>query len=741
MPSTITAALVMYGELSYTAAVFVTNMIIATAASFVITKVFGQMAEGGRDSGVRQQVPPSATNAIPVVYGDAWLGGAFVDAVLTTDQKTMYYVMVISHISPNGQFTFDRTKFYYGDRLITFDSTDQTKVISLTDSSGNSDDKISGYLYINLYTSTAAGVITNVTGSSPSVVMGGTDIDASLRWPSSGRQMNGLAFAIIKLNYSQDAGTTGLSPVTFKVSHYLNGTGVAKPGDVLYDYLTSVKYGAAVSASNVDATACSDLNNYSDIDIPYTNYSGGSSLQPRYRINGVLDTDKPVLENIDKIVTACDSWFAYKASTDKWTPIINKDGLNDTFSDQNIIGPIRFSVIELASSINRVEAKYPDKYNKDQESFVYQELPSGSLYANEPINKLSTSFDLVNNYVQAYYLTNRILLQNRADKIVSFDTAYPGIQSDVGDVIVLSDNIYGVFQLYRIMKISEVALPDGSLGARIEAAQYDSNVYNDPTIVEPSPPPSANLPAPEYFSTLSAPTVVDKLETNVPATFSVSCTMPTTGRITQVTLFYTTVSNPTPIDWQVWTTQTAPLSVPFANGSTVKFSNIILPIGSYYFGFQVANEQSKSAISPLSSVLNWQPNNTAGVSAGFSGSSSDDAIAPITATCSIRFTSNGLIQESSAGSAFYTISNWYIPTTTNIGSTPGYWLYATVTSGTLASGTTGSWVKLDANRDYTATRSSIGINSVNLSFQISSSSTGTPVVGYGTGNLTAMQSL
>jgi len=263
------------------------------AASYIITRVFGQQASKQQDSGVRQQVPPSSTNSIPVVYGDAWMGGTFVDAVLTTDQQAMYYVMAISNVSPNGQFTYDRTKFYYGDRLITFDGTDPTKVVSLTDGAGNVDTKISGNLYINLYTSTAAGTITNVTGTAPSTFMGGSDIAAGLRWTGT-RQMNGLAFAIIKLIYNRDAGTTSLQPVTFKVKHALNGTGLAKPGDVLFDYLTQ-NYGGAVLPANVNSTSCAALNTYSDATISYTPSGGGSATQARYRGAGQRRQDSGVL--------------------------------------------------------------------------------------------------------------------------------------------------------------------------------------------------------------------------------------------------------------------------------------------------------------------------------------------------------------------------------------------------------------------------------------------------------------
>lgn len=136
-----------------TAAAFAINF----AVSSILSRAFAPDMSSGQsvDNGVRQQVPPSSTNSIPVVYGDAYLGGAFVDAALSTDAKTMYYALVISHISPNGQFSFNLTDMYWGDRKITFDGTDQTKVVSLTDGSGNVDTKISGNLYIGTASATA----------------------------------------------------------------------------------------------------------------------------------------------------------------------------------------------------------------------------------------------------------------------------------------------------------------------------------------------------------------------------------------------------------------------------------------------------------------------------------------------------------------------------------------------------------------------------------------------------------
>ena len=718
---------------------------VSFAASTLVTRIFGQDPPSQVDNGVRQQIPPSSTNSLPVVYGDAYLGGVFVDAVLSIDQKTMYYVLAISNISPNGQFSFDTTKFYYGDRLVTFDGTDHTKVVSLTDGVPNVDTKVNGYLYINLYTSNAAGTITNVNGSqAPSVVMGGSDIATAQQWPATHRQMNGLAFAIVKMVYSQSANTTSFSPLTFHVAHYLNGAGCAKPGDVLQDYLVSPIYGGAVLTANVNATTCADLNTYSDVMLPYTPSGGGTATQPRYRINGVLDTGQTVLNNVDKILTACDSWLAYQSTTGQWSPVINQAvGMfiynYAVFNDTNILSEIKITAQDLTASINQIEVSYPFKDNKDQPAFIYQQIPSGSLYPNEPVNKFTTKFDMVNNSVQAAYLANRILLQSRTDLIVSFSTAYTGIQNDAGDVIAVTNADYGwSAKLFRITKIQEAALADGNLGAQLTATEYDATVYYDSSWTATTPAPANGVTSPYFFSALAAPTIGNYLPNANPPTFAVTCVFPTTGRCTGATLYYTTSTTPAATDWTVWVTQTSAENTAYTPGSSIVFSNIILPTANYYFAFQVSNDIATSALSATSAVTNWIPAGSSGVVNGFMPNVyAAKAFGSGAANAVIRFSNDGTIKELVNGGAATVIGHWFLPTTALIGTVPGYWLFATVSSGALTSGTTGSWVKIDIDRDYTRNTTTMGAQDVTVDFAISSDAAGVTVLGYGTGYLYA----
>ena len=260
--------------------------------------------------------------------------------------------------------------------------------------------------------------------------------------------------------------------------------------------MNSPVYGGDIPAAYLDSTSVTTLNSYSDGLIPYTPAAGGSATQPRYRINGVLNAGETVLNNIDKIMVACDSWMTYQASSGKWSVIANKpETAAYSFNDSNIIGEIRVGAIDLTNSINQIEAKFPFGENRDKPEFVFLETPAGLLFPNEPTNKHSVTFDLVNNSVQATYLANRMLEQAREDLTVSFNTTYYGIQVDAGNVISVTNADYGwSSKLFRVMKVNEASLPDGSLGATLELNEYNAAVYDDFGITAFAASPNSNLP-------------------------------------------------------------------------------------------------------------------------------------------------------------------------------------------------------------------------------------------------------
>ena len=604
----IATALALEGVALYAAA-FAINFAVST----IMSRAFAPDMSGDQavDNGVRQQVPPSSTNSIPVVYGDAYMGGCFVDAALSTDAKTMYYVLAISHISPNGQFSFDLTDMYWGDRKITFDGSDQTKVVSLTDGAGNVDTKVSGNLYIALYTSTESGVISAANGASlPSTFMGGSDLPSELRWASTNRQMNGLAFAIVKMNYNREAETTNMQTLTYHVSHYLNSQGCAKPGDVWYDYITNQKYGGAMPTDIVNASSATALNSYSDELIPYTDSVTGLEYQPRYRINGVVDTGQSCLNNINSIMIVCDSWNQYNAALGQWSIVINKASTASyAFDDSNIIGEIRVSAYDITSSVNQIEAEFPSSENRDQSDFVYYETPAELLYPNEPINKQSVQFSMTNNSVQAQYLATRILEQAREDLIVSFSTAYVGIQVDAGDVVTVTNSNYGWSNKpFRVMRVSEVSLPDGNLGASFELNEYNAQVYDDKDITKYVPAPNTDLPDPSYFGPVPAPTVASSYPSAAVPSFNVQPYMTGSSFATYSEIWYSAFASPTSTQLLLGGTTALPSNgVPYSAGQTLPTVNLSIPAGDWYLFSRLVNPIANSEYSPASTVFKWRP--------------------------------------------------------------------------------------------------------------------------------------
>lgn len=88
--------------------------------------------------------------------------------------------------------------------------------------------------------------------------------------------------------------------------------------------------------------------------------------------------------------------------------------------------------------------------------------------------------------------------------------------------------------------------------------------------------------------------------------------------------------------------------------------------------------------------------------------------APTATTGGYYLTSGGLVQVDQ-GLGVTTVDNWVVPGSAG----PQYEVFATLTSGTVTTGTTGSWLALSSTRSWTKTRSgTAGISQVFLAMQI-----------------------
>lgn len=595
---------------------FAIQAVLAIGVSKLLGNRAGSKAAGAESSGARIQLPPATNNKLPVAYGTSFLGSSITDAKISTDQKTSWFVMAVSEVPDGATITFDQ--IYYDNKLVTFGTNGA--VASLTNNAQNSpqvDTKVANKIFIYLFPNGSSSG-TNTGGLSAIQILSDASIPADQHWDgpiySTGSEsptMDNTAFMIVKLIYDDQAGVTGLGTLTAKITCSLN-----KPGEVILDYMQNERYGCAIPLAQIDTASLTALDTYSDGLIDYTDTSGNPAQQARYRINGPLDTGIDCLTNLQNLVDACDSWLQYSEISGKWKVVINKgydqspdaQTINDLFeiNSNNLIGGIDISPVDLNGTYNQLEVQYPDTNIKDQTNYAYVDLFTeypALISANEPINKLTVQNQLVNNFVQAKFIGIRRLLQSREDLVIACQLDYSGIQLEAGDVVKVTLAEYGwTDKLFRVSNVIEEKFADGSLGAKIQAFEYNSTIYDDDLdITDFVPEDNTGLTDPNIIGTPSAPTItVDNA--NTIALMNVTGVVPSEGLVRYLEFNVGTSSNSATHTY--YTNVTNANGVPLTANASYTIDVTDLTANTYYWSVTAKNNQV-AVRGPASNSVSW----------------------------------------------------------------------------------------------------------------------------------------
>jgi len=592
---------------------FAARTLLTIGISKLLSNRAGDQAAGTFDNGSRIPLAPSSSNSLSPVYGSAYISHTVVDAKISTDQKTMWYVCAMAEVTDTtagSGYTYG--DIYYGNRKVTFDGTDPAKVVSLTVNTGGStqvDTKIDGKLYMYLFrngSDASSGV--NAGGLSAIQIMSDLSIPADLRWDSAlytsdgqSAAMTNTAFIIVKVIYDTNAGTNG--PIQEVKAQLTNS--LYQPGSVIKDYLLNTRYGCAVPLASIDTASLIDLNTYSAQQIEYSN-NGTPAYQDRYRIDGPVNTGTNCLTNLQQLVDSCDSWLQYSELTGQWKVVVNKaydqapnaQALDDLFliDSSILIGGIDVNPIDLNSTYNQLEVQHPAASALDQTSYPIINLvdyqPSIMSY-NEPVNKLVCQFPQVNNHVQAVYLGIRRMLQSREDLVITCQLDYSGIQIEAGDVVRVTLEEYGwAEKLFRVSQVQEAKLENATLGARITAFEYNESVYGDDPIDNFVLEPNTGLGQTSVLGTPAAPLAI--LNTaNTINQMHIEATVPTysvayPGQVLYMDFNYGNTSNSA--QHVYYTTVNSSNGQPLTNGANVSINVTDIATGNVYWSATARND-------------------------------------------------------------------------------------------------------------------------------------------------------
>ena len=464
---------------------------IAMATSKALGVFKAPTMASAKDPGVKVQVAPSTDNKVPVFYGKNLTGGIIVDAGISNQNDTMTYVIVLGEKTDTGTYTIG--KQFRGDQQLNFGVGSQSHVVtSVTDANSTSTNKVNGKMRVRLY----AGGTAASDQIFPTVVTNKVAATTLLSTITASTSYEGLVYAVFQIDYDAEEGLTGLGQYTTEITNSLK-----EPGAVLSDYLLNSRYGAGLSASDLDSTSIADLTAYATEQVDFTLVGGATAQHDRWEINGMLGTYSDVFTNIDQICQACSTFFTYNPKVGKFEVVPNRTATASEvstayiFDDDNVIGAIDVTSTQLYAQYNELEAEYPDGTERDQTSTIYISTPSGELNANEPTNKLTTRYPICNDPARVTNLAQIDLRQSREDLVVQLDADYEAIQTDVGDIVKLTNTTYGFNQkLFRVMRVSEKESEAGMLSVSLQLLEYDAGVYTHVVVQDTADLPATGIP-------------------------------------------------------------------------------------------------------------------------------------------------------------------------------------------------------------------------------------------------------
>lgn len=201
-----------------------------------------------RNNRFKDVQPPRGENRIPVAYGQSFTGGVITDAFLSPDRKKLWFCIVLSEktgpkISDGRDSEFTIRRLLYNDQRVILQNDGITFDRLQNISTAAEDTNVRGLIKVWCFDGNSATPRRIGAGTQPTLpawqVMPG--------WNQTNNQMNGLVFAIVSVEYNAQKGVTQLEDLQFALFNSMT-----LPGDVIFDYMTSERYGAGIKVEDIN---------------------------------------------------------------------------------------------------------------------------------------------------------------------------------------------------------------------------------------------------------------------------------------------------------------------------------------------------------------------------------------------------------------------------------------------------------------------------------------------------------
>ena len=330
------------------------------------------------------------------------------------------------------------------------------------------------------------------------------------KWTAA-HKLSGVAYSYVALEWNPDVwrsvpvitvqmeGKKVFDPRTATMAASSN------PALALRDYLLSPRYGRGLRAADVSDAGCISAANYCDqlIDMGHkfidTDKVEKTKLVPRYEINGVLDTSRPCLDNVQEILEHCRGTLLQADGV--YRPVIDQaDVPSMNFDADNMVGKLQIKMADRRDRLNQLNCRFVDPARNFVESSAAVINAAWRIEDGDILLESSRDYSLAYDERRAKFLAERALRDSRNNISISFTALSQAQLVQPTDVIAVTHETTG-WQNKQFRVINVKPLPSGEV--EITANEYDAGLYADKPMTALPPAPATSLPDP--FEILAAP--------------------------------------------------------------------------------------------------------------------------------------------------------------------------------------------------------------------------------------------
>ena len=253
------------------------------------------------------------------------------------------------------------------------------------------------------------------------------------------------------------------------------------PADVMYDYLINKVFGKGLehdANGNYLAGLHIDLASFQQARIDCENSRSGSG----YNINGFLQTEKQMFDNVGEILETCNGILLFVDG--KYQMRIKKQNEQSgipssaVFNKDTIIGVIELSLPDKSRKLNKATGIFNNPDTKYNDDVVIYDNPTWRVEDNGSTLETQEDYTMITDSAQVLDLITQTANISRDEYTIKFTAAHTALLLRSGDIIEVRHDEFGwgtgAGQSQKYFRVQELTLTEDNT-VEITATTYDSS--------------------------------------------------------------------------------------------------------------------------------------------------------------------------------------------------------------------------------------------------------------------------